>query len=299
VGLSTAGKLSITYKATAGNSADVYFDVTGYFLAGTSGATYVSLNPNVVVDTHAKVGLTTKVKAGTATKFTVSARHPTDPTKNVPTTAVAVTGILTVVNPSAAGRVYLGPTALAAPTTTSLYFPKGDTRAAELTVKLGTGGTLYLTYSGAAGATTDITFVVTGYFVPGGAGATYVPLVANRLVNSGSGIGISSKLSAAYARTFGVSGRAPTVPTKNVPTGSVAVTGTLTTTGSTAAGSLALTTTANNHPAIPYLDFPKADARSTGVTVTLGTGGKLSVTYSALAGSTTQVIFDVSGYFVK
>jgi hypothetical protein len=35
------------------------------------------------------------------------------------------------------------------------------------------------------------------------------------------------------------------------------------------------------------------------VTVTLGAGGILYVTYVGSAGATTQVSFDVTGYFVK
>jgi hypothetical protein len=299
VALGAGGKLSVTYRATAGNTADVYFDVTGYFLPGTSGSTYVALTPNRLVDSHSAIGLSTKLTAGTAKTFTVTGRHPSDPTKNVPTNAVAVTGILTVVNQTAPGRLYLGPSPLNAPTTASLYFPKGDNRATGLTVKLGAGGTLAVTFTAAAGAKTDVIFDVTGYFVPGGAGATYVPVVPNRLVNSGSGVGLSSKLAAYVAKTFQVTGRVPSDPTKNVPTGSVAITGTLTVIGQTAAGWLALTPTPNNHPSTPYLNFPMGDTRSTGVTVPLGTDGKLSVTYGAASGKTTQVMFDVSGYFLK
>ena len=298
-GLGTGGKLSITYKAASGSSADVYFDVTGYFVLGTSGSTYVSLTPNAVVDTRTKTGLSAKLTAGTAKTFTVTGRHPTIATENVPTTATAVTGILTVINPGAAGRLYLGPTALAAPTTTDLNFPKADTRATSLTVKIGTSGVLALTYTAAAGATTDVTFVVTGYFIPGTSGATYVPLTPNRIVNSATAVGVSSKLTASVARSFAVTGRVPSTSTKNVPIGSVAVTGTLTSSASTATGSLALTTAANNHPTIPYLDFPKADTRSSCVTVAITSTGVLYVTYVGSTGATTQISFDVTGYFVK
>jgi hypothetical protein len=45
------------------------------------------------------------------------------------------------------------------------------------------------------------------------------------------------------------------------------------------------------------LNFPLGDTRANGVTVALGTGGTLSVTYVAAAGKTVQVIFDVTGYF--
>jgi hypothetical protein len=47
------------------------------------------------------------------------------------------------------------------------------------------------------------------------------------------------------------------------------------------------------------MNFPKGDIRATGVTVPLGAGGKLSVTAMLGRGANTQVVFDVSGYFVN
>lgn len=77
------------------------------------------------------------------------------------------------------------------------------------------------------------------------------------------------------------------------------MTGTLTVTGQTAAGWLALTTTPKNHPSISTLNFPKGDTHSTDVTVSLSSKGQLSVTYGATAGAVTWVIFDVTGYFLS
>ncbi len=80
------------------------------------------------------------------------------------------------------------------------------------------------------------------------------------------------------------------------------MTGTLTVTGQTYPGWLALTPTPNNNPPTSSLNFPKGDNRATGVTVPLSTAGKCSVTYGAsITGTTpyTHVVFDVSGYFVN
>jgi hypothetical protein len=55
---------------------------------------------------------------------------------------------------------------------------------------------------------------------------------------------------------------------------------------------------AANNPTSSTLNFPVGDDRANAVTVALGSGGKLSVTYvGSVAGSSTQVIFDVTGYF--
>jgi hypothetical protein len=46
--------------------------------------------------------------------------------------------------------------------------------------------------------------------------------------------------------------------------------------------------------------LPKGDNRATGVTVPLGAGGSLSVTYGGCSGGNkTDVPFDVTGYFLN
>jgi hypothetical protein len=46
------------------------------------------------------------------------------------------------------------------------------------------------------------------------------------------------------------------------------------------------------------LNFNTGDIASNGLTVALGSGGTLSATYMSSAGNTTDLIFDVTGYFV-
>ena len=109
-----------------------------------------------------------------------------------------------------------------------------------------------------------------------------------------TGLGISSKLTSGVPRTFQVAGRG------GVPAGAVAVTGNLTVTGETAGGYLTLGPVPTNHPTTSTLNLPKGDTRANGVAVPLaasGTPGSLSIVYIAAGGATTQVIFDVTGYF--
>jgi len=76
-----------------------------------------------------------------------------------------VTGNLTVVNEGSAGYVSLTPDEpTGAPSTSTINFPKGDTRANALTVPLGAGGVLWVTFMGATGTKADVIFDVTGYF---------------------------------------------------------------------------------------------------------------------------------------
>ena len=134
------------------------FDVTGYFVPDGSGATFVPLTPSRLLDTRVGNGLAGPFVANTPRTFQVAGRG------GVPASAVAVTGNLTVTSQSGPGFVYLGPTAVSSPTSSTLNFPAGDTRATGVTVALGPGGTLSATF-GYAG-TTHLMFDVTGYFVP-------------------------------------------------------------------------------------------------------------------------------------
>jgi len=73
-----------------------------------------------------------------------------------------VTGNLTVTGQTKGGYVVLAPAAGA--TTSSLNFPKGDTRGNGVTVALSPTGRLNATYVASAGATAHLIFDVTGYF---------------------------------------------------------------------------------------------------------------------------------------
>ena len=82
------------------------------------------------------------------------------------------------------------------------------------------------------------------------------------------------------------------------PVTATAVTGTLTVTEQSAAGFIYLGPDPTNSPTSSTLNFPPGDNRATGVTVALSPSGSLSATYSAPGGGSTQLVFDVTGYFV-
>jgi PKD repeat protein len=282
VALSPSGTLSPTWTAFGGGGADLLFDVTGYFMPNTSGATYVPLTPARVLDSRSGTGLSGPFVAGVPRTFQVTGMG------GVPANAVAVTGNLAMTNQTAGGFTYLGPDPLASPPTSTLNAPWGDTRANGVTVRLGPGGTLSATFSYSGSA--HLLFDVTGYFVAGGGGATFVPLSPNRLLDSRTGNGLSGAFLAGVARTFQVSGRG------GVPASAVAVTGNLTMTAQTAGGFAYLGPDADGNPSSSTLNAPWGDTRANGATVALGPGGTLSATF-AYTGSS-QLIFDVTGYFV-
>ncbi len=159
---------------------------------------------------------------------------------------------------------------------------------------LGGGGTLSVTFVAPnPGPAAHVIFDVTGYFVPDISGATYVALTPARVLDTRSGNGLAGPFSSHAARTFQVTGRG------GVPGNATAVTGNLTVTGQTSNGYLFLGPVATNDPTSSTLNFPLGDDRANGVTVALGGGGTLSVTFVAPnPGPAAHVIFDVTGYFV-
>ncbi|MGH2462394.1 MAG: S8 family serine peptidase [Candidatus Limnocylindria bacterium] len=280
VALSPTGTLSATngYSGTT----HLVFDVTGYFVPDDSGATFVPLTPARLLDTRFDNGLSGPFSAGVPRTFQVTGLG------GVPLDATAVTGNLTVTSQTHAGFVFLGPDPVASPTSSTLNFPVGDTRANGVTVALSVTGTLSATtgYSGTA----HLVFDVTGYFVPDDSGATFVPLTPARLLDSRFGNGLSGPFNAMVPRTFQVTGRG------GVPLTATGVTGNLTVTSQTQPGFVFLGPDPVANPTSSTLNFPKGDTRANGVTVALSLTGTLSATYGY--SGTTHLVFDVTGYFV-
>ena len=288
VALGAGGTLSVTFVApSAGPIAHVIFDVTGYFTTDTSGATYVPLNPSRILDTRSGTGLSGPFGSHAARTFGVTGHG------GVPSNAIAVTGNMTVTAQTSNGYLFIGPNPTNDPTSSTLNFPVADDRANGVTVALGAGGTLSVTFvAPAPGPVAHVIFDVTGYFTPDASGATYVPFTPNRILDTRSGTGLSGAFSSHLARTLGVSGIGV------LPPYATAVTGNLTVTSQTSNGYLFIGPNATNDPTSSTLNFPRGDDRANGVTVALGAGGTLSVTFVApAAGPTTQVVFDVTGYF--
>jgi hypothetical protein len=163
-----------------------------------------------------------------------------------------------------------------------------------VTVALGAGGILGVTYVGpSSSAYAHVIFDVTGYFTPDTTGATYFPLTTTRILDTRNGNGLSGAIGSHAASAFQVTGRV------GVPSNAAAVTGNLTVTGQTGAGYLYIGPVATNNPTSSTLNFPLGDDRANGVTVALGAGGILGVTYVGPNSSAyAYAVFDVTGYFL-
>jgi uncharacterized membrane protein YoaK (UPF0700 family) len=161
--LGPGGSLWVTFVGVGGTM-HVVFDVTGYFIANTTGATYVPVAPTRLVDSRPpplRLGLGSSLTSRVPAAFTATGGV-------VPISAVAVTGNLTEVSAGASGYFSLTPVAPpgGVPATSNLNFPAGDIRANAVSVTLGSGGTLWVTFVG-VGGTMDVVFDVSGYYSMG------------------------------------------------------------------------------------------------------------------------------------
>ncbi|HET9435296.1 MAG TPA: hypothetical protein VFO50_00430 [Candidatus Limnocylindrales bacterium] len=285
--LSSIGGVSITYRGSPGRTAHFILDVTGYFLANDTGATYNALagNPVRVLDSRFGTGLSGKFLPNQPRTFQVTGAA-------VPTGAVAITGNVTVVNQTRAGFVSLTPTPQANPTTSTINFPTGDVRANGVTVQLSPTGQLSAVYK-ASGGSTDLILDVTGYYLENLNGARFVPLTPGRRMDTRFAApqeGLSGPFSANIARTLVIE------PYQGVPANATAITGNLTVVGQQRAGYVSMTTTANNNPTTSTINFPLGDTRANGVTGPLSGPGSVALVYKA-SGGLTHLILDLTGYF--
>jgi hypothetical protein len=247
------------------------------------GSTYHAITPTRVLDTrNGTGGLSGPFTNHAARTFTVS---------GVPSNATAVTGNLTVTGQTSSGYLFIGPVATNNPGSSTLNFPVGDDRANAVTVALGVGGSLSITFVAPSnGPSANAIFDVTGYFTLDASGATYHALSPTRVLDTRNNTGgLAGPFTNHAARTFTLGG---------VPAGATAVTGNLTVTGQTSSGYLFIGPVATNNPGSSTLNFPVGDDRANAVTVALGAGGTLSITFVApSSGPTANAIFDVTGYF--
>jgi len=77
------------------------------------------------------------------------------------------------------------------PTSSTLNSPSVTIEPTRVTVALGTGGTLSVTYAASTlGPTAQVIFDVTGYFTPDASGALFVPLTPARILDSRDHTGV-------------------------------------------------------------------------------------------------------------
>jgi spore germination protein YaaH len=284
VKLGDGGSVAALWTGDGGSQAHLIIDVTGYFVPGSSGSTYVPLPPARLLDTRINTGLAGSMVSGAPRSFAVAGFG------GVPAGATAVTGNLTADLPGSSGYVAIGPSVSAAPAYSSLNVLKGDTRAAAVTVKLD-AGRLGLVWNGLPGARTHVVFDVTGYFIDGAGGATYHPLDPARVLDSRVGNGLSGPFASKVTRTLQATGRG------TVPLDAVAITAAATVVLPTSAGWLIAGPGGTPLGTTSTINVPKGDIRANGLTSRMGSGGTLGLVFQGSSGSAANVVVDVTGYF--
>ena len=260
-------------------------ELSGAAPSSPASGTYVAVDPKRLLDTRSGLGLGGKFVSRSPRTFVVADGNP------VPASAIAVTGNLTVTGQSTGGFVTLGPTVGSNPAFSTINFPVGDNRADGVTVALGAGGTLQAVFVGtAANSSTQLIFDVTGYFAPDVDHSAYHPLSPYRALDTRRGTGLAGVFAAGAPRTFALGDA--------VPAAAEAVTGNLTVTGQTSRGFVSIGPAVPASPTFSMLNFPVGDDRANNVTVKLGPSATLQAVYVATPGATTQLVFDVTGYYL-
>jgi len=237
-------------------------------------------------------GTATKLTAGVPMKIQITGRTVPAGYMSVPAGASAITANVTIVKPSAASSVYLGPDPVAHPTAFTINFNKLDVTAYGSTIALNADGSISATYMAASGAA-DMVIDVAGYFTPDGSGGTYHPVPPARILDSRHANGLSGKFKANVPRTFTVWGRG------GVLAGATAVTGNLTVTNATGGYAAYIGPAPLAKPLASTVNFVAGQTRANSVTVSLSPTGTLSVTYLSSGKFTADMVFDVSGYYTS
>jgi spore germination protein YaaH len=280
------GTLSATFMSIRGQTTDLVLDVTGYYMSDDTGATYHTMAPQRILDTRSSLGLSGKLTAAQPRAFKVAGAA------GVPDDAVAVTGNLTATGSTSAWAVYLGSERTETPATSTLNFLKGQSVSNNVTVALDPDGQLWATYLSSPGNTTDLVFDVTGYYTADATGARFVPMSPFRLVDTRSKISLSGKFPANSPRTFPAAGRG------GVAYDAVAITGNLTVVNQSSGWAMYVGPQALAKPTTSTLNFVKGEIRSNGFAAEVSSDGKLSATYISNGGNSSDLVLDVTGYFV-
>jgi len=288
VALDADGMLSVVFLGSG--RTHVVFDVTGYFTADDTGATFFPLTPSRLLDSRSGIGgIKGRFVAGRDKTFQVTGRG------GVPANAVAVTGNFTLVKPTALGWAFVGPSAVLQNIRSStLNADRGDTRANGTTVKLGPGGTLGVLWSGPPGSTADLLFDVTGYWLDGPVGSKFVPIEPTRFVDTRANLPFTGPIHVNSAVTIPMAGRGDIDPNAD------GIAGNLTATAQTIAGYMAVAPKwdPGEIPTFSTINFPRGDTRNNGFDVALGPGGSIGVIYEPTLGGTTHFTIDITGYFI-
>jgi hypothetical protein len=269
-------------------------------------ATFSPINPIRVLDSRIGLGRVGAFAANTPASFQITGvgAIPAEKNGNI----VAVTGNLTVAAPSAGYAVALGQTAAAASSGTSMInFLAGQTVSNGVTVQVSSTGALFADFiTSTPGASTNIVFDVTGIFyaldasggpaIPVAGTSEFTAVNPTRAIDTRSGVGtialaptVTSTMVANQPMCFDLSG--------TIAANAKAVVGNVTVTGATNGWAVNLGPVASASPTTSTINFTGGQTVANSVTVALATGAVLCATFISTPGNTTDLVFDVTGFY--
>ena len=152
-----AGKLQAVWVGKTGSTADIIFDVTGYFTPGLGGQWYHPITPIRLLDSSTGKSLSGSFASKTARNLVVGGMGV------IPVGAAGISGNLTLLTPSSAGYGFIAPTIPGAPTSSTLNSTTGLTVANGLDVAL-SGGKVAIVWVGTTGSHANFQLDITGYW---------------------------------------------------------------------------------------------------------------------------------------
>jgi hypothetical protein len=303
LGLAPDGTLQAVFRAPLDYAtAELIFDVTGYFLADASGATLHTLTPGRILDSRptapnwANIGLSGKFKHQTVRTLTVAgARGIGWASPQVPVGATAVTGNVTVTNATTDGFVSFGPTMVSVPKTSTVNTQKGKNTANGLTVTLNSTGKLQAVWYGMSSTSTaDVIFDVTGYFTADTTGLSFYPVAPYRVLDSITGKGLTGTFATNAPRLLAVGG---TGGAGGVPADATGIAGNLTLVNPSSYGFAFAAPSISGIPTSSTVNSGAHVTVANGFDVALAGTGELALIWSGTAGSSAYLQLDVTGYW--
>lgn len=274
-----AGKFTI--KLTLNDSDQTGAQTTASYT--TNGSDFTAYGPTRVLDTRKGIGTGGVIAPVGPGK---SIQVPIGGTGAIPADATAVALNVTETGPTAGGYIAAYPAGGTVPATSNLNYARGQTKAANVIVSLGTGGavTLANTSSGSVQLIADVTGYFSKSFTSG-----YLPITPMRILDTRKGTGLAGGTPAKV-------GPGKTIAVDTGRPGASAVVLNLTATNTAGGGYITAYPDGTTAPVASSLNYAPGTTIANTVIVPVSDHGIVDL-YNGSSG-TVDLVADVEGYFI-
>ena len=288
--------VSVTVTDSAGNTATTSTSVT------TVGNDYTPDGPIRFLDTRSGLDAPeAKVANGDTIAVQITG------VDGVPSDATAVVFNLITVDTVDSGSVTAYADGTTKPGVSDNYFSASETVDDLITAPIGTDGEVDLTVNGDTGASTDLVADLQGYYSPTDADG-YVPIQPGRildtrstlggekgLVDDGKTIAVTIEGATAINETNSLAGNTTvTLPSSGI----TAVAATITVTEATDLGVVTAYADGSTEPSSNNINYTTGNTIADAAIIPVGSDGKIDLTVGGSTGTSTDLILDVTGYYV-